>query len=51
MANCPDCESDLELDGYDLDQGETIHCPECSAELRIASLDPVTVVAVEEELK
>ncbi len=46
MANCPECESDLELDGYDLDEGETIHCPECSVELKVASTNPVTVVPV-----
>jgi len=50
MAHCPECESDLELDGYDLDIGETINCPECSIELRIVANDPVSVsVAAEEE--
>jgi lysine biosynthesis protein LysW len=49
MANCPECESDLELDGYDLDVGETIHCPECSTELRVVSLDPAAVEVPEEE--
>lgn len=50
MANCPECESDLELDGYDLDIGETINCPECSIELRVVGNDPVSVgVAAEEE--
>jgi len=42
-VRCPECESDLELDGYDLDVGELINCPECSVELKIASTDPVTV--------
>jgi lysine biosynthesis protein LysW len=40
---------DLELDGYDLDVGETINCPECSTELRVVSLDPISVTAVGEE--
>ena len=31
MTRCPECESDLDLDGYELDQGETINCPECSS--------------------
>ena len=43
MTRCPECESDLDLDGYELDQGETINCPECSVELRIVSNDPVVV--------
>jgi hypothetical protein len=40
---------DLELDGYDLDVGETINCPECSAELRVTSLEPVAVTVVQDE--
>jgi alpha-aminoadipate carrier protein LysW len=49
MTRCPACESDLELDGYDLDVGETMSCPECSAELRVVSNDPVNLTAVGEE--
>jgi len=49
MAHCPECESDLELDGYDLDVGETINCPECSIELRVVANDPVSVSVTAEE--
>jgi lysine biosynthesis protein LysW len=49
MANCPECESDLELDGYDLDLAETMHCPECSTELKVVSLDPLTVKPTTDE--
>ncbi len=51
MSRCPECESDLELDGYDLDMGETLHCPECSTELKVTGLDPITVVPTDEENK
>jgi hypothetical protein len=40
---------DLELDGYDLDVGETINCPECSVELRVTNIDPITVTQAEQE--
>jgi alpha-aminoadipate carrier protein LysW len=43
MTKCPECESDLELDNYELDTGEMINCPECSVELKIVSTDPITV--------
>ena len=49
MAHCPECESDLELDGYDLDVGETINCPECSIERRFVANDPVSVSVTAEE--
>ena len=47
QTRCPECESDLELDGYELEVGETLHCPECSIELKVVSNDPVTVALVE----
>ncbi len=46
---CPECESDLELDGYDLDAGETLNCPECSIELRVITAEPLSVALAEEE--
>ena len=49
MSRCPECEMDLELDGYDLDVGETINCPECSTELRVVNIDPITVTPAESE--
>ena len=49
MSRCPECEMDLELDGYDLDVGETINCPECSTELRATNVDPIAVAVVQEE--
>lgn len=42
-TRCPECESDLDLDGYDLDEGESISCPECGVPLTVTSLDPLTV--------
>ena len=43
MTRCPECECDLELDGYELDQIETINCPECAVELRVTNADPISV--------
>jgi alpha-aminoadipate carrier protein LysW len=47
MTRCPECESDLDLDGYELDVGETVNCPECSTELKVVTNDPVTVALIE----
>jgi len=49
MAKCPECESDLELDGYELDVGESINCPECSIELKVTGNDPISVSVAAEE--
>ena len=49
MAKCPECESDLELDGYELDVGESINCPECAIELKVTASDPISVSVAAEE--
>jgi alpha-aminoadipate carrier protein LysW len=49
MTRCPECESDLDLDGYEVDAGETINCPECSIELKIVSTEPISVALAGEE--
>lgn len=49
MTRCPECEADLELDGYELDVGETIHCPECAAELKVTSAEPLAVGLADQE--
>ncbi len=48
-SRCPECESDLDLDGYELDVGETINCPECSIELKVTSNDPIAVTLAGDE--
>ena len=49
MTRCPECESDLELDGYELDVGEHVNCPECSIELKVVSNDPTSVTLAGDE--
>ena len=51
MTRCPECESDLELDGYELDMGETINCPECAVELCVTSVEPIGVTLTDAEDK
>jgi len=46
---CPECDCDVELEGYDFDVGETINCPECSIELRVVSAEPMRVIVAEED--
>jgi lysine biosynthesis protein LysW len=49
MTKCPECESDLELDGYDLDVGESVNCPECSIELKVVATEPIRVSLADAE--
>jgi len=51
MPVCPVCESEIELDELDIDEGETISCPDCGVDLQIVGLAPMelALAATEEE--
>ena len=43
MTKCPECESEIDFDGYELDVGESVNCPECSVELKVINAEPIAV--------
>lgn len=45
---CPECDNPIDVN-EELDQGETLECEECGAELEVVSTDPLELVAVEGE--
>ena len=40
MATCPECDFDIDVDEYDVDKGDIIHCPECGSSLEVTSASP-----------
>lgn len=49
MAMCPECDSLLDIDEDELEEGETVTCDECGTELEVVSSDPLELAAVDEE--
>jgi alpha-aminoadipate carrier protein LysW len=50
MPTCPSCEApDLEVDEYELEEGEIITCPECGTSLEVTGLSPVEFDVVSED--
>lgn len=49
MVNCPNCDAVIELDEDELDEGDTIACEECGADLTVVGLDPLELEAAEDE--
>ena len=48
MANCPECEAELELEN--VEKGEIVTCADCGADLEVVGLDPAKLdLAPEEE--
>ena len=48
MANCPECRTALDLDD-EVEEGQTVDCPECGVELQVVNTDPVELEALSSE--
>lgn len=49
MVTCPVCEGTIDVDEEDVDEGDTISCDECGADLKVVSTDPLEIESTEEE--
>jgi len=50
MAFCPECRTAIDMDD-EVEEGQTVDCPECGVELQVVNVDPVEleVLSSEEE--
>ena len=46
---CPECDTPLNIDVDDVEEGETVTCDECGAELEIVSIEPLEIALVDAE--
>jgi len=49
MVICPECESDLDIEEDEVDEGEVVSCPECGTDFELVAVDPLELSRVEEE--
>jgi len=48
MVTCPVCEGAIDVDEEDVDEGDTISCDECGADLKVTSTDPLELESAED---
>jgi alpha-aminoadipate/glutamate carrier protein LysW len=48
-AICPECDSPIDVDEYDVDIGDELTCSECGSLLRVASDAPVELELADED--
>lgn len=41
MPACPECDAMIDIEEDLVEEGQSIECPECGAELEVVSTDPV----------
>lgn len=48
MVTCPVCEGTIDVDEEDVDEGDTISCDECGADLKVVGTEPLELESAEE---
>jgi|GEM_PF-378717 len=49
MALCPECEAAIDVEDDEVEEGQTLDCPECGAELEVVSTNPVELNTIADE--
>ena len=49
MVLCPECESDLDIEEDEVDEGEIVSCPECGSDFEVVTVNPLELNRVAEE--
>jgi alpha-aminoadipate carrier protein LysW len=49
MVLCPECESDLDIEEEELDEGEVVSCSECGNDFEVVGVEPLELAKISEE--
>ena len=49
MTRCPECDTEIDLDEDEVEEGEILTCPECDVELEVTQTHPVHLIAISED--
>jgi alpha-aminoadipate carrier protein LysW len=50
MVICPECESDLDIEEEEVDEGEVVSCPECGTDFEVVAVEPLELSRVDDEV-
>jgi alpha-aminoadipate carrier protein LysW len=50
MIYCPECETNLDIDEDEVEEGEIVSCPECGSDFEVVTVSPIELKPVEEEV-
>ena len=46
---CPECDTALDIDTEDVEEGDSVTCDECGTEFEIVATDPLELARVDED--
>jgi alpha-aminoadipate/glutamate carrier protein LysW len=49
LVYCPECDTNLDFEEDEIDEGDVVSCPECGTEYEIITINPIELKPVEDE--
>jgi alpha-aminoadipate carrier protein LysW len=49
MVLCPECETDLDIEEDDIEEGDVVSCSECGSDFEVITTNPLELKKVAEE--
>ena len=46
MVYCPECETDLDIEDDEVDEGAVVSCPECGSDFEVITVNPIELKMV-----
>lgn len=51
MPSCPECESELDLELDEIEEGDVVACEECGTKFEVVGVEPLELARVEDDLE
>ena len=49
MVLCPECETNLDIEEDEVDEGEIVSCPECGSDFEVVTTNPLELNPIDDE--
>ena len=49
MVLCPECETDLDIEEDEVDEGEIVSCTECGTDFEVTTVNPLELTPVSDD--
>ena len=49
MVHCPECDTDMDFEEDEVDEGETVSCTECGSEFEVVSTNPLELSRISDD--
>jgi alpha-aminoadipate carrier protein LysW len=50
MPSCPECETNLDVEIDEVEEGDVIACEECGSEYEVVGVEPLELARIEDDL-